>query len=62
VSFPEVARSASQPELNAPTPWRAVRSFSEISAAVDASGHTLFVSRAEVVAYVVEIVNRQVAP
>ena len=42
---------------DAPTPWRIVRSYSEISAVMDAQGRTLFLCPKELAGRVVAAVN-----
>ena len=42
---------------DAPTPWRIVRSYSEISAVMDAQGRTLFLCPKELAGRIIGAVN-----
>lgn len=59
---PRTMAQAAEPESyslfhDSPTPWRAVRSYSEISAIVDRNGHILFLCPKELAGRIVAAVN-----
>lgn len=52
-----IRSAAADPHNEAPTPWRALRAYSEIAAIVDANGFTVALCRKEDAERIVAAVN-----